>query len=226
MKISGLFKVFAFTFFLAVSFSVAAENQVYKLKIPCSQLKAQPYYADYGVSTPLASSGWKCTALVDAKTKISNKAFIWEKKGKSPIVIAGVPMEFVHPDAKEMKAWIDDPKEPEPRLSIRNFINAFSADNKYAINDSREALINTYIGQPKAVFFSRGNAIVMVYYNDTPKFVDSTKPVPLKDQKQRVLLFQNSPGHADWFLVAKCDGCLFDDLFNLVVNPVLQSTKF
>jgi hypothetical protein len=226
MNFFNAMKIFITLLLFSFAINASAATAGTKIKIPCSQLKAPPYYTQYLIPTPKASSGWKCTAFVESGTLRDMKAYIWEKKGHSKITLVGVPMELITPSQKDMKDLIDDPKEPQPELLIRNFINVFSADHKYMENDPHDARlsrVNSVFGDPKAVFFSRSNAIVGVYYNALPKM---NADLPLSDanvQHQQFFLFIDRPGHADTYLDVRCDKCFLKDLFPLIVDPVFNA---
>jgi hypothetical protein len=223
MRAIKICAAFFFIFTCTLSFNVDAKDNSSTIKIPCSQLKGLPYYTQYLISTPKASSGWKCIAFVEKGTLREVKAYQWSQKGHATISLVGVPMELITPLPKDMKGLIDDPKEPQPKLSIRNFINVFSANDKYVINDARNHLVNEYFSDPKAVFFSRANAIVGVYYDDLDPISSNVALDNGKGQHQRLLLFRNSEGHGDMFLAVKCDDCFFNDIFNLVVENIFNA---
>jgi hypothetical protein len=207
---------------LAVIAALFFSGYVLAESVPCKDAGAL-YFEKYGIKVP---DGWKCSAVLDTKTKQPNKAYLWEKEGKSTIKLVALPMEMISPNPEEMNAWVDDPKEAEPDLSIRVFLNAFLGSQSYMTNNEREKLVNVYFNRPKAVFFSRGNKIITIYYNNTPRAWNPKKPLGIEKQKQRLLLFNTRDEDRSLFLSVSCDACLFDELFSFVVNPVLQREEF
>jgi hypothetical protein len=124
-------------------------------KVPCSQIQAPLYYEQYGIATPGAKKGWKCWAVVNAKTKKQKNIYHWEKEGSPSILLAGLPWDFNDLAKDKSNNIIDNPKMKEPYKTVEKYFNGFLGESGYMKNEFREYWVNQFWQYPKAIFFNR-----------------------------------------------------------------------
>jgi hypothetical protein len=208
-------RYFLFLVFFFVGNIALAQGNAVKNQIPCSSVKVPLYYAQYGIETPDSKSGWSCFAIIDKKTKKQADAYLWKNKNGAVIKLVATPTSLLLPPADVLSKVVDYPKAKEPNPIVRMYIEAFFGDDAYMEkNASRQYLVNQYADFPKAVFFSRVNKVMAVYF-DSSSATDTV-------QKPSIYIFKNRTKRFDKYLLVYCDQCKTSDLFTFVIAPMIQ----
>ncbi|MDR1367838.1 MAG: hypothetical protein LBJ76_03870 [Candidatus Accumulibacter sp.] len=174
-------------------------------KIPCTEIGSPLFYVAYGVETPKADSGWKCSAA-----SAPSSLFIWEKDGKNII--------FVEDDFLAYANSPEDPGNPEPLASIRTSIESFLGDKSVLDkNGGIRVLYEFQKDRIMGVFFGKNRKNIIVCTDNGPHDYKGKKKVSFHN-----VFIYRSDNDKKWLNTA-CYGCTFGDLFTYVIEPALQA---
>jgi hypothetical protein len=178
--------------------------------VPCSQIKASPVYAAYGLSTP---EGWKCAAPVK-NSKLPPAVFYWQKDNKRIYFFSD---GFHQPVSKE-----DEKNLPglaslkEPQRAIRLDAECLVGQSKqYENAPGYKDLTKECAQKPRGLLSSRDRKQV-VFYTDEGMVEHRGKKVALFD----ALIYKKDDSRN--VLNAACYGCNAEEFFSYVINPVIQ----
>jgi hypothetical protein len=200
------------TIVLCLFFFVSTSLTAQPLSVPCASYKSPLHYKEYGLSLP---NGWVCAARED-KDDITNTANVWVTWKSGDKEISLVENSFIW-DVDESVKNVVAPNAKEPLKSIRFYTELLLADKKILANKNEEiqSMVAEFLQLPSGVLFSKNNTVAIVYNNNgTTRW--NGKEVSF--QGSNIYKISN----AGKFLSITYYGLTPDEVFSLVINPVIQ----
>jgi hypothetical protein len=165
-------------------------------------------FLSYQLKVP---KGWECTAYSDEKSD-SDTFFYWKNGDKE---IALIEEKTTKKLTKEELGGFPDKEAKEPMRSIRMTLEAFLSDTGKTTNPVFQKFSAEFLPKPKAALFSKNNERV-AFYTNLGMTVRKGKDVT----EQSIMIYRKD--YDDKFLSVGCYGLTPDEVFSLVINPVIQ----